>query len=208
MGAAVARNIAKAWLLVGILAGGFAGLGWLIGDSRGAMLFGFCSLLAAVFCYAYCDRAILGALEARTMALAENPILVSTVERLSAQLHITPPKLAVIRDGFPRCFVVGRGPGSATLAFSTSLIGALTPSELEAVLAHELAHVRSRDVLTQTFAVFLSTTLLGALTHRRLVLAGSPHRDRPGRSRVHPPPALTEARARGRPRRRHLDRRG
>lgn len=179
MGAAVARNIAKAWLLVGVLAGAFAGLGWLIGDSRGAMLFGFCSLLAAVFSYAYCDRAILGALGARTMALAENPILVSTVERLSAQLHIAPPKLAVIRDGFPRCFVVGRGPGSATLAFSTSLIGALTPSELEAVLAHELAHVRSRDVLTQTFAVFLSTTMLelsriGGWFSRALLAATAP----------------------------------
>jgi heat shock protein HtpX len=158
--AAVARNIAKAWLLVGVLAAGFAALGWLIGDARGAMLFGFCSLLAALFAYAYCDRAILGALGAHTLALAENPILVSTVERLSAQLQIPPPKLAVIRDGFPRCFVVGRGPGSATLGFSTGLIAALTPSELDAVLGHELAHIRSRDVLTQTFAVFLSSAIL------------------------------------------------
>ncbi len=157
---AVAGNIAKAWLLVGLLAAGFAALGWVIGDSRGATLFGFCSLLAAVCAYAYCDRAILGALGAHTMALAENPLLASTVDRLSAQLRIPPPSLAVIRDGFPRCFVVGRGPGSATLAFSTGLVGALSPAELEAVLAHELTHIRNRDVLTQTFAVFLSSTLL------------------------------------------------
>lgn len=160
MRTAVARNIAKAWLLVGMLAVSFAGLGWLVADARGATLFGFCSLLAAVGAYGFCDRVLLGALGARTMALAENPLLVSSVARLSAQLGITPPRLALIRDGFPRCFVVGRAPGSATLAFSTGLVGALPPGELDAVLAHELTHIRNRDVLTQTFAVFLSTAML------------------------------------------------
>jgi heat shock protein HtpX len=158
--AASARNILKAWLLVLGLAGAFGSLGWIVADERGASLFAFCSVLAASAVYAVGDRVLLGMLGARAFAQAEDPLLRSTVDRLSAQLAIRPPKLAVVSDGFPRAFVVGRGPGSSTLGISTGLLAALSPAELEAVIAHELAHVRARDVLTQTFAVVLSTTLL------------------------------------------------
>jgi heat shock protein HtpX len=63
-------------------------------------------------------------------------------------------------DGHPRAFVVGRGPGGATLAVSSGLVAALPPAELEGILAHELAHVRSRDVLVQTIAVVLAATIV------------------------------------------------
>ena len=99
-------------------------------------------------------------LGARPFALAEDPLLRSTTDRIAAQLAILPPKLQLLDDGFPRAFVVGRGPRSSTLVVSSGLLTALTPNELGAVLAHELSHVRSRDVLTQTYAVLLSTTLL------------------------------------------------
>lgn len=158
-GAAV-RNILKAWSLALILAAIFAGIGWLFADERGAALFAFASLLAAAGAYAVGDRALLGMLGARPFALAEDPLLRSTVDRLAAQIGTGQPRLHLIDDGFPRAFVVGRNTRSATLAVSTGLLTALTPQELEAVLAHELAHVRARDVLTQTQAVLLATTLL------------------------------------------------
>jgi heat shock protein HtpX len=157
---AAARNIFKAWLLVGLLAAAFAGIGWLLADLRGAVLFAFCSVLAGSAAYAVGDRALLGMLGARPFALAEDPLLRSTADRLSAQLQIEPPKLQLIDDTFPRAFVVGRGPRSATLAVSSGLLTALPPPEVEAVIAHELAHVRLRDVLTQTYAVLLATTFL------------------------------------------------
>ena len=158
--AAAARNVLKAWLLVLVLAAVFAGVGWLLADVRGATLFAFCSLLAATAAYAVGDRALLGMLGARPFALAEDPLLRSTVDRLAAQFDVLPPKLQLIDDGFPRACAVGRGPRSATLAVSTGLLTALTPAELEAVLAHELAHTRARDVLTHTYATLLGTTLL------------------------------------------------
>ena len=158
--AAAARNIFKAWLLVLLLAAGFGAIGWLIADLRVASLFVFCSLLAASAAYAAADRALLGMLGARPFALAEDPLLRSTLDRLAAQVSIPPPKLHLIDDTFPRAFAVGRGPRSATVAVSAGLLSALPPAELEAVLAHEVAHVRARDVLTQTYAVLLSTTLL------------------------------------------------
>ena len=116
--AAAARNILKAWLLVLLLAAVFAGIGWLLADVRGAVLFAFCSLLAASAAYAVGDRALLGMLGARPFALAEDPLLRSTVDRLAAQLDVLPPKLQLIDDAFPRAFAVGRGPRSSTVAVS------------------------------------------------------------------------------------------
>ena len=157
---AAARNLAKAWLLVLILCAFFAAIGWAIGGYRTASLFVFCALLAATAVYAYADRALLGMLGAREYALAEDPRLRSAVETLSAKLRILPPKLYLINDGFPRAFVAGRGPRGSALAVSTGLLLALPPAELEGVLAHELAHVRSRDVLVQTFATMLAVVLI------------------------------------------------
>ncbi len=157
---AAAKNLLKAWLLVALLAALFGGVGWLAGGFRAASLFAFCALLAAAAMYAYADRALLGMLGARAFALAEDPILRSSVDALSAKLGVVPPKLYLIADGFPRALVVGRGPRGSSLAVSTGLLGALPPAELEAVLAHELAHVRTRDVLVQTFAVLLAFVLV------------------------------------------------
>jgi heat shock protein HtpX len=73
---------------------------------------------------------------------------------------VSKPRLYVIPDGLPRALAVGRGPRGSTIALSTGLISAATPAELEAVLAHELAHVRHRDVAVQTSVVVLAATLL------------------------------------------------
>ena len=159
---AAALNVLKAWLLVAILTSVFAGLGWLLGGVRAASLFAFCSLLAAVAVYWTGERALLGSLGARPYALAEDPLLRSAVDRLAAALGVSSPKLYLIDDGFPRAFAVGRGPRSSAVAVSTGLLAALRPNEVHAVLAHELAHVRARDVLTQTFAVLLAMTLVEA----------------------------------------------
>ena len=138
-------NVAKAWLLVAVLAATFGSVGWLIGGTTIALLFVFCSLLAATGVYRYGDRALLGMLGARPFALAEDPQLRSAVDTISAKLDIRAPELYVVADGFPRLFAVGRGPSSSSLAVSTGALQALRPEELEAAIAHELeigrAHV-------------------------------------------------------------------
>jgi heat shock protein HtpX len=159
---AAAANVLKAFLLLTILVVVAGAFGWALGNYRIASLFAFCTLLAALAVYAYADRALMGMLGAREYALAEDPILASTVQRLSAKVGVFPPKLYVIADGFPRALSAGRGPRGASLAVSTGLLGALPPAELEGVLAHELAHIRVRDVLPQTWAVMLAVTLVEA----------------------------------------------
>jgi heat shock protein HtpX len=157
---AAALNLAKTWLFVAFLTSLVGGLGWLVGGRTTALLFGFCSLLAATGVYRYGDRALLGMLGARPFALAEDPLLRSAADKVAARVGVRPPQLFLIPDGFPRLFVVGRGPASSTLAVSAGAVQALRAEELEAAIAHELAHVRRRDVLVQTFVVLFATTLV------------------------------------------------
>ena len=157
---AVASNLAKAATLVAALAAVFGGLGWLVGNTTTALLFAFCSLLGASGVYRFGDRALLGMLGARPFALAEDPVLRSGADKIAAKLGVRAPALYLIDDGFPRLFAVGRGPTSSAIAISTGALRALRREELEAALAHELAHVRRRDVLVQTFVVLFATTLV------------------------------------------------
>jgi heat shock protein HtpX len=143
-----------------VLSAAFCGIGWLIGGRTTALLFVLCSFLAATGVYRYGDRALLGMLGARPFAIAEHPTLRSAVDTVSAKLAVRPPQLYLIADGFPRLFVVGRGPRSSALAVSTGALQALLPEELEAAIAHELAHVRRRDVLVQTSVVLFAVTLV------------------------------------------------
>ena len=160
MARAVALNLLKALALVAVLAAAFGGLGWLIGGLTTALLFVLCSLLAATGVYRFGDRALLGMLGARPFALAEDPVLRSGADKVAAQLGIRPPALYLIDDGFPRLFAAGRGPLSSSLAVSVGALRSMRREELEAAIAHELAHVRRRDVLVQTFVVLFAATLV------------------------------------------------
>ena len=116
-------NIAKRGCSLAILAALFGAVGWALGGYRAASVFVFCALLAALAVYAYADRALLGMLGAREYALAEDPLLRSTVDALAAKLGVVPPKLYLIPDGYPRALAAGRGPRGSALAVSTGLLG-------------------------------------------------------------------------------------
>ncbi|MEX2212379.1 MAG: M48 family metalloprotease [Gaiellaceae bacterium] len=177
--APVLLNLSKAALLLGAFCGASGGLGWALGGYRLALLFGAAAVLFAAAVYAYGDRFVLGMLGARELLPAEAPPLHATVESLAARAGIPKPTLYVIPDGHPRALAVGRGPGGATIALSRGLLSALPPAELEGVLAHELAHVRSRDVQLQTTAVVVAATLvelsrIGGFLQRALLFVLGP----------------------------------
>ena len=108
----------------------------------------------------YGERIVAGLVGAEELPLAEAPAVRSTVERLAVRAGVLMPRLYVARDGYPRAFAAGRGPTGAGLGVSLGLLQALPPAELEGVLAHELAHIRNRDVLVQTPAVVVATALI------------------------------------------------
>jgi heat shock protein HtpX len=156
----IVRNVLKAWaLLLGACA--VLGLiGWALGGYRLLSIFVFCGVLLAGALYWYADRVALGLVGARELPVGAAPGLHSTIERLAARAGVAKPRLYLMDDGLPRALATGRGPRGSALAVSSGLLTAASPAELEAVLAHELAHVRHRDVVVQTSVVVLAATLL------------------------------------------------
>jgi heat shock protein HtpX len=157
-----ARNITKALLLLGGLAGGLFALGWWIGSFRLGSVFLVVGLLMAATVYWYGPRVLLASLGARELLLAEAPALHSTAERLAMAARVERPRLYRIADGHPRALAVGRGASSSGIAFSDGFLALATPAELEGVLAYELGKVRHRDVLVETPAVLLAGWLVEA----------------------------------------------
>jgi heat shock protein HtpX len=159
---AAVRNVAKAWLLVVLFCGLLAAAGYGLGGYRLLSIFLFCGLLVVAAAYSYFDRVVLGMVGARELPLAEAPILHSTVERLATIAGVAKPRLYLIPDGLPRALATGRGPRSAAIAVSAGCVSACSPAELEGVLAHEVAHVRNRDIVVQTAVVVFAAAVVEA----------------------------------------------
>jgi heat shock protein HtpX len=157
---AAARNVAKAWLLLIGVSGVLAFVGWSIGGLRLLSIFVFAGLLLTVGAYWTFDRVVLGMVRARELPVAEAPLLHSTVERLSARAGVLKPKLYLIPNGLPLAFATGRGPTYSAIALSSGCLSACPPAELEGVIAHELAHVKHRDVALVTAVVVLAASTI------------------------------------------------
>jgi heat shock protein HtpX len=146
------------------LLGGFvaalAAFGWWLGGLRLASVFFVVGLLMAATVYWYGPRIVLASLGARELLFAEAPLLHSAVERLALRAGVPRPRVFVLEDGHPRAFAVGRGAGPGGIAFSQGLVTMATPAELDGVLAHELAHLRHRDVVVVTPVVVLGNALV------------------------------------------------
>ncbi len=105
----------------------------------------------------YSDKLALRSLGASEVDPSEYPGLHQTIERLAQQADLPKPTVAVAESGTPNAFATGRSQDSATVCVTTGLLDTLDSDELEGVLAHELAHVKNRDVIVMTIASFLST---------------------------------------------------
>ena len=174
-----ARNIAKALILYGVIAGGLFALGWWLGGVRLGSVFLVVGLLMAATVFWYGPRVILASLGARELQFAEAPALHSTAERLALTARVERPKLYLLADGHPRALSVGRGAGASGIALTQGLITLLSPAELEGVLAHELAHARQRDSLVQTPVVLIAgwlveATRIGGFLSRALLFVLGP----------------------------------
>ncbi len=103
------------------------------------------------------DKLALRAIGAREVSPQEAPGLHAMIERLCIQADLPKPKIAVADTDVPNAFATGRSPRSATVCATTGIMRTLQPPELEAVMAHELAHVKNRDVLIMTVASFFAS---------------------------------------------------
>jgi heat shock protein HtpX len=176
----ILRNILKAWTCLVVFALVFGALGWQLGGYRLGILFIASAVLLASALYWYADRIVMGMVGARELLEGEAPALHSTVERLASRAGVVKPKLYVLADGYPRALSSGRGAGGGSgLAISVGLMGVASPAEIEGIVAHELAHLRHRDVLVQTIAVIVASAViessrLGGFLQRGLLFVLGP----------------------------------
>ena len=105
--------------------------------------------------YFFSDKLVLWSTGARIIEEDEYPELHRMVEKLSKEADLPLPKIAILQSPVPNAFATGRNPRHAVVACTDSIMRLLTRDELEAVLAHELAHVKNRDILTMTMASFI-----------------------------------------------------
>lgn len=136
------------------------------------MIFMLVMLFAQFF---FSDKLVLWSTGGRIVTEQEEPRLHETVSRLCAIADLPKPQIAIVDSNVPNAFATGRSRGSAVVAVTTSLKEKLSQPELEAVLAHELSHVKNRDMLVITIASFLST--VAALLVRNMLFFGMGGRD-------------------------------
>ncbi len=130
------------------------------GGEQGAILaFAFAAVMNFVS-YFYSDKIALRMYRAQPVTREELPRVYAVVERLTQRAGIPMPKIYVIPTESPNAFATGRNPSHASVAVTHGILALLTDDELEGVLAHELSHVRNRDILTSSIAA----TLAGAIT--------------------------------------------
>jgi len=147
-----------------ILLAAMTGLLVLIGDyfgGRQGMLIAF--VIAAVMnfvSYFFSDKIALALYNAQPVSRDELPQLYAIVERLTQKMGYPMPKLYVIPTDSPNAFATGRNPSHASVAVTRGILSLLDEEELEGVLAHELGHVRNRDILISSVAA----TIAGAIT--------------------------------------------
>jgi heat shock protein HtpX len=156
----VGWNVLKVLLLLAGACAAVGAIGWPLGGYRLVSLLVFFTLLVAAAAYWYGDRVALGMVGARELPVGESPGLHATLVSLAALAGVSKPRLYLLNDGHPRALSAGRGPRGSSIAVSRGLLAAAPPAELEGILAHELAHIRNRDVLVQTAAVVVAGALV------------------------------------------------
>ncbi|BCW94200.1 MAG: protease HtpX [Thermoanaerobaculum sp.] len=153
-------NAVKTVLLLGVLTGLLLAIGDALGGRQGLILaLGIAGLMNFVG-YFFSDKIALAMHHAQPVDEREAPELYAVVAELSQRAGIPMPRLYVIPELQPNAFATGRSPKHAAVAVTEGLLRTMNRAELAGVLAHELAHVKNRDILTASIAA----TLAGAIT--------------------------------------------
>ena len=149
----------RTWVLIAGLSALFVSLGAFVGGTGGLVLF---LLLALVFNFAmywFSDRIALKVSRAQPLERSEAPTVYADVEDLTQRAGLPMPRLFVIPSEQPNAFATGRSPKHAAVAVTQGLMHLLPREQVRGVLAHELAHVKNRDVLVTTVAAMIGAAI-------------------------------------------------
>ena len=171
-------NGVKTVLLLGALSGLLLVIGELAGGSQGLVIaFGF-AVVMNIGSYWFSDKIVLRMYQAKEVG-AEHP-LYQSVARLAQRGGLPMPKVYIIPDSSPNAFATGRNPSHAAVAATEGIIQVLSADELEGVMAHELAHVKNRDILISSVAATIAAAIM--MFARMAMFMGGSRDDREGGS--------------------------
>lgn len=143
-------NTLQTGLLMTALTALLVVVGYFMGGTDGMAMFLGISVLLNFGSYWFSDKIVLRMSGARLLTQPEAPQLFASVDRLCQRGHLPMPRLYLIEDPQPNAFATGRDPAHAAVAVNSGLLQLLDQSEVEGVLAHELAHIKHRDILTMS----------------------------------------------------------
>lgn len=153
-------NMMKTAILMAGITALFMALGNMMGGSSGMMLALIVALGMNFFSYWFSDKMVLKMYNAREVDETSAPRFYAMVRELAQRAEIPMPKVYLIDEQAPNAFATGRSPDHAAVAATTGIVNVLTERELRGVMAHELAHVKHRDILIST----ISATMAGAIS--------------------------------------------
>ncbi|TVO67383.1 zinc metalloprotease HtpX [Denitromonas ohlonensis] len=152
------------WIKTSLLMAGivalFGVIGGMIGGQQGMLLALLFGGGMNVWAYWFSDKVVLKMYKAREVDAATSPYLYNMVRELAGRAELPMPKVYIIDEAQPNAFATGRNPEHAAVAATTGIIRMLSERELRGVMAHELAHVKNRDILIST----ISATVAGAIS--------------------------------------------
>ncbi len=174
-------NVLKTTLLLGVMSGLLLLIGEALGGGQGLVMGFFFAVVMNFGSYWFSDKIVLRMYNAQEVGPGHR--LTGVVDRLAKRAGLPMPKCYVIPDASPNAFATGRNPHHAAVAATEGILQMLTDSELEGVLAHELAHVKHRDILTSSIAATLAAAIM-MISRFAMFFGGRRDNDREGASPV------------------------
>src|SRR5947199_5633822 len=179
MGATIMGNTFKTAFLLTALTLLLMFLGRAFGGQNGMLLALIIATLMNFVSYFFSDKIALAMYRAQPVTREQLPRAYSIVERLTQKIGIPMPKIYVIPTESPNAFATGRNPNHASVAVTQGILNLLNDEELEGVLAHELGHVRNRDILISSIAATIAgaITMLASMGRWAMIFGGMGGRD-------------------------------
>ncbi|HRH74894.1 zinc metalloprotease HtpX [Zoogloea sp.] len=172
-------NWLKTSILMAAIIALFGAIGAMIGGQSGMLLALVFGGAMNVFSYWFSDKMVLRMYNAQEVDETSSPYLYNMVRELAGRAQLPMPKVYIIHEDQPNAFATGRNPENAAVAATTGILQMLSARELRGVMAHELAHVKHRDILISTISATMAGAI-SALANFAMFFGGRDENGRPG----------------------------